>query len=159
MEIQLRKALFAFLLSVLFASSAYSETLCKTQETVSFSCGFKSKSVSVCRNNEDALIYRFGKKDNIELELESDIHFSRTAYSGGGEGNLTFHNGKYKYVIYSSISNGDWRDDGTREKIERAGIYVVKGEKLLKDIQCQSFSGKSFIHDLPVYEEEEFLFY
>ena len=155
----MRNSLLVLLFFVAFTSNAHSETLCKTQETVSFSCGFKSKSVSVCRNDEGALIYRFGKKDNIELELESDIHFSRTAYSGGGEGNLTFHNGKYKYVIYSSISNGDWRDDGTREKIERAGIYVVKDEKLLKDIQCQSFSGKSFIHDLPVYEEEKFLFY
>ncbi|NVK73110.1 MAG: hypothetical protein HWE24_06480 [Oceanospirillaceae bacterium] len=159
MEVQLKKKLLVSLLFAVFISSAHSEVLCKTQETVSFSCGFKSKSVSVCRNDDDALIYRFGKKYNIELELESDIHFSRTAFSGGGEGNLTFHNGKYKYVIYSSISNGDWRDDRTREKIERAGIYVVKGEKLLKDIQCQSFSGKTFIHDLPAHNIEEFTYY
>lgn len=155
----MRKILLASLLSALFTSSVYAEALCETQETVSFSCGFKTKSVSVCRNDEGALIYRFGSKQNIELELKSDVHFSRTAYSGGGEGNLTFLNGNYKYVVYSRISNGDWLADGTREKVERAGVYVVKGEKLLTDIQCQSYSGKSFIHDFPAYEPEGFRYY
>ena len=155
----MRKIFLASLFSVLFISSVYAEALCKTNESVSFSCGFKTKSVSVCRNDDQALIYRFGSKKNIELELKSGVHFSHTAYSGGGEGNLTFHNGNYKYVVYSSISNGDWLGDGTREKVERAGIYVVKGEKLLTDIQCQSYSGKSFIHDLPAYEVEEFKYY
>jgi len=52
-----------------------------------------------------------------------------------------------------------WLDDGTREKVERAGIYVVKGDKLLKNLECQSYSGKSFIHDLPRFEQKEFRYY
>lgn len=106
-----------------------------------------------------ALIYRFGTAKTIELELKSGIHFSRTAYSDAGEGHLTFFNGKYRYVIYSSISNGAWLDNGLREKVEQAGVYVVHGNKLLNDIECQSYSGESFIHDLPPYEEKEFRYY
>lgn len=155
----MKKLLFVAFISLMFSPSAYSEDLCETHERVSFACDFNSKSVSVCRNNEETLIYRFGSQQKIELELTSDIHFSRAAYSGGGEGNLTFFNGNYRYVVYSSISNGAWLGDGIREKVERAGIYVVKGDKLLKDIECQSYLGKSFFHDLPAFEEKEFRYY
>ncbi|WP_296591424.1 hypothetical protein [Methylophaga sp.] len=155
----MKKVLSLAFISILFSPSVYSEVLCEADESVSFACDFKSKSVSVCRNDEETLIYRFGSQQKIELELTSDIHFSRAAYSGGGEGNLTFFNGNYRYVVYSSISNGAWLDDGTREKVERAGIYVVKGDKLLKNLECQSYPGKSFIHDLPRVEEKEFRYY
>ncbi|HCC80939.1 MULTISPECIES: hypothetical protein [unclassified Methylophaga] len=155
----MKKVLLLAFISILFSTNVYSEDLCETHERVSFACDFKSKSVSVCRNDKETLIYRFGSQQKIELELTSDIHFSRVAYSGGGEGNLTFFNGNYRYVVYSSISNGAWLDDGSREKVERAGIYVVKGDKLLKDIECQSYPGKSFIHDLPAFEEKEFRYY
>lgn len=129
------------------------------REHVSFSCGFNTKSVSVCRNGDDNLVYRFGTESNIELELISEVHYSRTAYSGGGEGHLTFDNGDYRYVVYSAISNGEVQQDGTRDKDIRAGIYVLKGSQLLTDIQCQGYSGKSFIHDLPAYQEKPFEFY
>ena len=155
----MKKRMFISLVSILITPSVYSEVLCKKDETVSFSCGFKSKSVSVCFTDSETLTYRFGTVKKIELELKSDIHFSRTAYSGGGEGNLTFFNGNYRYVVYSSISNGAWLDNGMREKVERAGIYVVDGDKLLTDIECQSYSGESFIHDLPPFEEKEFRYY
>lgn len=155
----MKKVLFVAFISIMFSPSVYSEVLCEADERVSFACGFKSKSVSVCRNDEENLIYRFGSQQKIELELTSDIHFSRAAYSGGGEGNLTFFNGNYRYVVYSSISNGASLNDGTREKVERAGIYVVKGDKLLKNLECESYPGKSFIHDLPAYEEKEFRYY
>ena len=78
------KAVFASLVSILLSPSVYSDDLCNTDERVSFSCNAESKRISVCRNSEEALIYRFGTPHSIELELESDIHFSRTTYSGGG---------------------------------------------------------------------------
>ena len=141
------------------ASSSDSETLCNADERVSFTCGLNSKTVSVCRNDENRLVYRFGKKGHIEKELESDVHFSRTAYSGGGEGHLTFTDSDYRYVVYSAISNGEWQDDGTREKLTRGGIYVLNGDELLSDIQCQNYSGNPAIHDLPAYEEEPFEYF
>ncbi|WP_026970475.1 hypothetical protein [Aliagarivorans marinus] len=145
--------------AVLLSISAYADVLCLPDETPSFACGFSTKHVAVCRKGDERLVYRFGSKQHLELELQADVHFSRTAYSGGGEGNLTFENGAYKYIVYSSISNGDWLDDGSRAKIERAGIYVVKNDQLLADIACQTFPDKHFIHSLPPFEEQPFRFY
>ena len=155
----MRKALYLSLLFAGAASTSYAQPLCQTEEHVSFSCGFNTKSVSVCRDGDDNLVYRFGTEEHIELELVSEVHFSRTAYSGGGEGHLRFDNGDYRYVVYSRISNGEFQKDGTREKDVRGGIYVLRGDQLLKDIQCRGYSGKTFIHDLPVYEEEPFEYY
>ena len=149
--------LVAFFL--IFSVSASAEMLCEDNEEVVFSCGFGTKSVSVCGDGGKTLTYRFGAPQNIELELNSGIHFSRVGYSGGGEGNLTFQNGVYKYVVYSSISNGAWLDDGSREKKERSGVYVVENNKLIVDVECKSYSSESFITDLPAFEEEEFRYY
>ncbi|WP_082856347.1 hypothetical protein [Marinomonas atlantica] len=140
-------------------SSSDAETLCQADESVSFSCDTNAKTVSVCRNTDDKLVYRFGNTEQIEKELVSEVNFSRTAYSGGGEGHLTFTDGDYRYVVYSVISNGEWQDDGTREKETRGGIYVLKGDQVLNDIQCQNYSGKPTIHNLPAYEEEPFEYF
>ncbi|MAB24390.1 MAG: hypothetical protein CMK78_08580 [Pseudomonadales bacterium] len=147
------------LLLLLGTGYAQAEGLCAEGETVAFSCGVGSKSLSVCGLADDTLSYRFGTPERVELEITAPIHFSRTAYSGGGEGNLTFAAGHYKYVVYSSISNGDWLADGGRDKIERAGVYVVKDDKLLADIPCTSYSAEHFIRQLPAHEEEAFEYY
>jgi len=141
------------------ANSAGAAVLCAEDEQVFFSCSVGAKSLSVCSADDDALHYLFGTPQHIELEMTSPVHFSRAAYSGGGEGNLTFAAGRYKYVVYSSISNGDWLEDGSRAKIERAGVYVVKDNQLLKDIPCKTYSGKSYIRQLPAHQEEEFQYY
>lgn len=153
------KTLPACLLLLVLHQTANADVLCQAHERVSFSCSVGTKSLSVCSANDKALIYRFGKPSNIELELESQIHFSRTAYSGGGEGNLTFSRGQYKYVVYSSISNGEWLEDGTRDKVERAGVYVVQNDRLLADVACTHFSGDHIIRYLPPYKEEPFQYY
>ena len=135
------------------------DNLCLSNEKTSFSCGVGTKSISVCSANDRTVIYRFGTRDKIELELESAVHFSRIGYSGGGAGHLVFPNGKYKYVVYSSGVSGEWREDGSREYIQTAGVYVVKNEDLLADVQCKYFSGDKFIGYLPPFEEEEFEYY
>jgi len=138
---------------------SFAENLCLTNEKTSFSCGVGSKSISVCSANDRTVIYRFGTTNNVELEIESVVHFSRTGYSGGGAGHLVFPNGKYKYIVYSRGVSGEWRDDGSREYIQTAGVYVVKNERLLADVACKHFSGDRFIGYLPPFEEEEFEYY
>lgn len=147
------------LLLLLGTGYAQAEGLCAEDEMVSFSCGVGSKTLSVCALADDTLSYRFGTPERVELEITAPVHFSRAAYSGGGEGNLTFVTGRYKYVVYSSISNGDRLADGSRHKIERAGVYVVKDDNLLADIPCKSYSGENFIRQLPAHEEEAFEYY
>lgn len=151
----------SFLSLLMFSGSLYAENLCGNEETVSFSCNIKSKSVSVCTTKQNTLVYRYGKPDKIELELHAPVQFSSTGYSGGGEGRLRFSNGRYDYIVYSGISNGDWIDEekGTREKIEFAGIYVLKAKTLLANLKCTAYSDKSYIHNLPEHESEPFIYF
>ncbi|GLP99691.1 hypothetical protein GCM10007891_15450 [Methylophaga thalassica] len=153
--------LIGLLLLLCLSSSLYAENVCHKQETISFSCHIKSKAVSVCVSAQDTLIYRFGKPEQIELELHAPVQFSSTAYSGGGEGRLRFSNGRYDYIVYSGISNGEWIDAeaGVREKREFAGIYVVKDKQVLADLKCTDYADKHYIHDLPAHEQEPFVYF
>lgn len=149
------------LILFLLCSSLYANNLCQSGEVVAFSCDIRSKSVSVCVADEDNLVYRFGKMNATELTLHSPVFFSSTGYSGGGEGRLRFPNGRYDYVVYSGITNGEWLDKATglREKVEFAGILVLKDKHLLSDLKCTAFDDKSFIHDIPQHKQEPFVHY
>ncbi|HIF9382734.1 TPA: hypothetical protein ACX6RR_002564 [Photobacterium damselae] len=142
-------------------STAQAKNLCQTNETESFSCHIKSKTVSVCIAPNKQLIYRYGKSNKVELELKSDVHFSSAAYSGGGEGRLTFDNKPYQYIVYSGMADGDWLDKeiGLREKLEFAGVYVFKNKELLTNLKCTSYDDKNYIHSLPPHELEEFYYF
>ncbi|KMV31788.1 hypothetical protein AB733_03140 [Photobacterium swingsii] len=146
---------------VLCTTNSWASSLCRTGEIESFSCRIKSKTVSVCAAKNDQLIYRYGKLGAIELTLVSPVHFSATSYSGGGEGHLTFKNNAYKYVIYSGIMNGEWIDEelGKREKIEVAGVYVIKDDDVLADLKCTGSDDDKAIRYLPPHEREEFMYY
>lgn len=146
-------------LYLLASPVSFAVNLCLQNEKTSFTCGVGSKSISVCSANERTVIYRFGTPELVELEIESVVHFSRTSYSGGGAGHLVFSNGKYKYIVYSRGVSGEFRDDGSREYIETAGVYVIKNENILADVECKTFSGDEFIGYLPSFEEEEFEYY
>lgn len=95
----------------------YSENLCKDTEKILFS--FKTEktnkimSLCVSNNQPDYIIYRFGTKENIELEYPNNINESwgQFTYSyylrGGGKENagldlnyLTFAKDNYEYKIY-----------------------------------------------------------
>ncbi|HEC73253.1 MAG TPA: hypothetical protein ENI26_02650 [Methylophaga aminisulfidivorans] len=149
------------LLLFLLCSNLYANNLCQSDEVVAFSCDIRSKTVSVCVADEDSLVYRFGKTDAVELTLNAPVHFSSTAYSGGGEGRLRFPNGRYDYVVYSGITNGEWldKDTGLREKVEFAGILVLKDKQVLSKLKCSAFADKSYIHDLPQHKQEPFVYY
>jgi len=134
-------------------------SLCRVGEKESFSCTIGSKAVSVCSPDSVGLVYRYGKPNSVEIELESKVHFSATSYSGGGEGRLTFKNGSYSYVVYSGIMSGEWQGDATRDKIEYAGIFVVKNNEEIANLKCTGYQDKNFIHYLPPYTMEEYEYF
>jgi len=141
------------------AEATETNSLCQVGEKESFSCNIGAKIVSVCSPDSVGLVYRYGKPNSVEIELESEVHFSATSYSGGGEGRLTFKNGRYHYVVYSGITNGEWLENGAREKIEYAGILVAKNSEEVANLKCTGFQDKKFIHYLPPYIMEEFTYY
>jgi hypothetical protein len=96
--------------------SLYDDNLCSDNENllISFMTKKSGKSVSVCSSKDNQyIVYRFGTKDNIELEYptDKDGSWDKFVYSyyhrGGGAGNcgydmdsLAFKQGKYKYELY-----------------------------------------------------------
>ena len=147
---------FLLISSLLFNSNTLATGYCEEQEVLAFSCDFESKSASVCVNKENQVIYRFTNDAKIELEIESAVHLSRTIYSGGGEVNLTFTNGEYKYVVFKKDIRGERQADGIRPMIELSGIYVVKNSKLLTTLECPVIADIGY---LPPHKEEEYQHY
>ncbi|MCG8339523.1 MAG: hypothetical protein MJE63_33865 [Proteobacteria bacterium] len=134
-----------------FPNTLIANNLCNKDEKVIFSCEIKNKNASVCQLRNKQLIYKFGSNEKIELTLKSKPYFSTAMYPGGGGAHLRFRNKEYSYIVYSFIR-------GIREKTEGAGIYVLKKDKLLADIECTGF--KDEIYGIRTFEggylEEEF---
>ena len=101
------------------------EYLCSETEEVIFSFNIansdKTASICISKSQPDYIVYRFGTKDNIEVEYpgtkDSDS-WSKFTYSyyvrGGGTENdgldlnyLIFDNGRYEYQIYDEYSSED----------------------------------------------------
>lgn len=95
------------------------EHLCRENEELMF--GFdvadSMKKVAICCDGEDYITYRFGTKDNLELEYPESLNdsWNQFTYSyyfrGGGPENegldlnyLRFHNGDYSYELYQEYS-------------------------------------------------------
>jgi hypothetical protein len=134
--------------------------LCGADQTTHFSCQIGAKLASVCSTGTDELSYRFGTLAKTELNIVSPVHYSRTSYSGGGEGRLRFSRGEYDYVVHSGIYAGDWQPDGTRGKVERAGVYVIQGGKQIADLACDPYPELDLNSEtLPEHKVEEFVYY
>ena len=103
------------------ASVIYNDNLFSSDEEVLFSFKIKdtNKVLSVCISKEEPtyIVYRFGTKDNIELEFPQDKKdsWNKFTYSyylrGGGKQNigldlnhLSFQNGNYTYEVYEEYS-------------------------------------------------------
>lgn len=137
-----------------------SQGLCRSDQTTYFSCQIGDKLASVCSSGADTLSYRFGTSARTEINIASPVNYSRTGYSGGGEGRLRFTRGEYDYVVYSGIYAGEWQPDGTRDKVERAGVYVIQDGKQIADLACDPYPELDLNSEsLPKHSEEEFVYY
>ena len=102
----------------------YMENLCAENEKVlfSFKLANSPKTLSVClsKTQSDYIVYRFGSKDKIELEIPENKtdSWSKFTYSyylraGGAENEgmdlnyLSFENGGYEYQIYQEYTAKD----------------------------------------------------
>ena len=104
-----------FVFTTLFLLSANAENLCQKSETVIFSFATKTKKImSLCKEKDAKyLTYKFGKKDNIELQFPKNLdttswanfEFSGLGRPGGkansgfGQYSLTFKVGVAEYEI------------------------------------------------------------
>ena len=113
---------FSLLFCLLISGYSYSQKTCITNEVVAYS--FKTSKGMTCSLTKDKdnkyLVYRYGTKDNIELEFpeknsDSWKQFTYSFYLRGGstqnEGMdlnyVAFIHKNYKYVIYETYSAVD----------------------------------------------------
>ena len=103
-----------------------SESHCKTGETVVFSCKMKKGNdiLSIC-GNDYGVRYVYGTKDNIGLELNSDIAnmYKRVATKNNVNSySLHFQNGEnYHYFVYQATNQ---LVSGVRVIIDNKGYKV-----------------------------------
>jgi hypothetical protein len=98
-------------------SHAAEPTLCKSNETPIFSCGFKNKKiVSICypKNSQQGYVdYRFGNKSKVELTYsanphlpEQKFHRGEVVYANNSDDMIWFKKGNYRYSVYSPMRGG-----------------------------------------------------
>jgi len=141
-------------------------SLCDAGDLVFFTCTTVNKKIiSLCgkglKNNPTGIYYRFGRKDNVEMDFPKDKDkssfqkFSKDYYFRYRV-NLTtisFKNNGYCYSIYDNYI-GD--DPEIEDKFERGVVVTAKGAiKNIADIKCSSNYGAdlSVINKLSDYVE------
>lgn len=115
---------------------------CSPAEKVVATCTMKNgKTLSLCASHDlgprtGFLQYRFGKLGAVpELSFPSTpMHPSRAFQlmrlggASGGNAELSFRRGAFRYVVYTEYGHGP---------VDSSGVLVEKGGKTLADIQCR----------------------
>lgn len=123
-------------------------TLCQAGEIVMFACPSGQKQIAVCATPAGsspfgALHYRFGSRNNTELEFPSRP-VSPGKYAGGnslgdgGRGTLVYlrlKNGRTSYTVFSEAVNPTYQGTGASE---RSGVIVERQGKLLATRKCDA---------------------
>ena len=142
-------ALSLTLFSGSIASAA--ESLCVVGETETFTCSIDNKTLSICEKDPEHFSYRYGTRDNIELNISGRLNFSTRIFSGGFESRLTFNNGVYDYVVFSAMYS---LGPTNPEKDMQSGVIVAKdgvkigrkrcSEPLHADFELSPTAGKIY---------------
>jgi hypothetical protein len=111
------------------------KTLCTASERPIFACPIGNRLVSVCAPRSGPAIYRYGRNGRIELEAR-DVRRAERATSGGGEDQLWFDRGGYRYILYSRTVRTGFADDGHADADFSAGLVVQQAGRSISDRRC-----------------------
>lgn len=111
------------------------QSLCTRGETRLFSCLVGGKLVSICAR-PDGAIYRYGRPGRVEMR-SGDLRFARRGYSGGGEQQIWFASGDYRYVIYDRLVRTSFGADGRHDPQASAGLLIQRAGRTVSDRQCR----------------------
>ncbi len=153
------------------AASLAPTTACSDDEAIIFQCGVADgKFISVCAAQGDGgkfAQYRYGEEQKPpELSLPAKVSalapvYARTGYSGGGEAQLIFANGDYKYVVYSRVVRTRFDGEGNEPDFQ-SGVMVRKGDTQQADLRCtdpaEASIGTSQAGDLVTQDDTAFIY-
>ncbi len=156
------KVVLYFFSLLLAGGQAFSQTLCKPDEKIAFSCEIGSKNVSACVTQESKLKYAYGTRDNIEIELYSPL-YSSSPCPGGSVSRLRFNNGNYSYIVHDFLCNSSLVEEGPLAgKNDYAGLIVLNKNKVILNEECSGFADGVFGVNSRIFresvEEEEYDF-
>jgi hypothetical protein len=86
-------------------------SLCALQEILIATCPVGRKHASVCGQRLGQAVYRFGRPGRIELQT-TDLRYSSIPYAGGGETQVYFSRGGYRYIFYDLMTRTGFGQDG-----------------------------------------------
>ena len=106
--------LTSLILSIFFSSSiAFAEdgyksafSLCHNSEKVLITCQVKLKTVSICIDEENKskrnIVYRYGKKDHVEVET-NNLYQAFQGFVAGGETQVSAETPTRTYIVYDRM--------------------------------------------------------
>ena len=118
------------------APSPSPRSLCRAPEMVLFTCGIRTKVVSICGQGERNAVYRFGRPGRVELEV-SDLHYAEQAFSGGGETQVYANTPTHRYLVYDRIVRTSF-DNGRHDPQAESGVVVQRGNQTISSRHCGS---------------------
>ena len=128
-------ALMPLCLLVLGAAACAAEpSLCGGGETPLFTCPVGKKVVSICGSGGKAT-YHFGRPGRVEMSSDA-LSFAETAFSGGGETQISFRNGAYIYIVYDKTTRTSFSSDGHHDPDFSSGLVVQKSGKTISALAC-----------------------
>jgi hypothetical protein len=80
-------------------------------ETVLATCPVGRKIASICGQRLGQAVYRFGRPRHIEL-VTTGLRYSSIPYAGGGETQVYFSRGGYRYILYDLMTRTGFGPDG-----------------------------------------------
>jgi hypothetical protein len=128
------------------ADAEPSQSLCRADETVDFSCGIGDKIVSLCSTinyqGTEALAYRYGVHGKVEKEYVAK-HDNKNRFMGSLEPanpralvrEIWFNEGKIRYLL-TVCTGGDCE--------RSSGLAVLDGDKILRNETCSDGEGSDW---------------
>lgn len=116
------------------AGSGKVEALCRADEIVLASCQIAKKMASVCGKGGNS-VYRFGRPGRIEVEA-GRLQYSMQMFAGGGESQIQFRKGLYRYVLFDRMVSRGIDAEGHSPKRVDSGLLVQKGNRKVFERAC-----------------------
>lgn len=138
-KLMLTTALFATLAAhpgAAVAESGLVKSLCRAPEAVLFTCGIRTRTVSVCGQEQGGAVYRFGRPGRrVELEVP-DLHRAQTGWWGSGETQVYADTPTHRYVIYDRMVRTGYDDEGHYLSKMTEGLMVRSKGRTLSNQDC-----------------------
>jgi hypothetical protein len=113
---------------------------CALEETPIFACNLANgKRIAVCGLGEYIGQYRYGGS-KPELVING-ADYANVMYSGGGESQIAFENGGYRYIVFSRVVRTNFAAEEPNNPAMSDGVMILRGAKFVGMKLCSNANG------------------